>query len=829
MSNNQVHILNYSHNIIDIVPENNTIIITDNNLNKPYPSINIPQPVTRILQINTPGPQGATGPSGSQGPSGSGGGGTIDTGSLATTGSNTFIGNQTITGSIIFNEGAQITSTYYGNSYPGYIDIVAGASDGFVELISYNSQSAIWVDNDGVFIITSGSYNWYFNSNGTTTILGGVTAPSFTGSLQGTASWAVSASFAVSSSRAVTASYAINAANAANAANAEYATNANISQIAFYASNANYATSASYAPTVLPYNSYVTKLTQKASETLYSGQLNIGQTYTITNYAGDDDFLNVGAPANETGVTFVATNKTPTKWANSTLVSNGNPFGPIANNTFNFTPQWKQYHNAPDTIEAGRYFFNFSSSYNPDKTAPIIMPNSTDNMFSTIEANPPMNYYIDDEWNPLEFNSGVFALSTYDSGSITGSVLVGGSFTNIGIIPHSYKALVRLDTTGSIDSTFINEDEGFGGFDGNLQVNSIVVDNNKQIIVGGIFGEYIKANESVPVYSLVRLDSEGKLDAGFAEKAAIKKTATPGTVHAVAIEPYSGSEYSIYVGGGDFNVLDTDPIPTGIVKISDDGTGGIGINKEWFYDEEGGFDRNVYAIAIDANNKVIIAGEFTEYRTVDENKAPIIIPANGIIRLRPNGLYDDTFVYGTGFDVNKNIGPQTIAIQPDGKILVGGGFSRYNGTTANKIIRLNSDGSIDTTFNTDTGFNDIVYSITLQPEYGILIGGKFTSYKGDAVSLRHILRLNDSGSILNKFSGGVDNDVYATLPLPYGKCMLGGAFNVTYYNDDSNNITTNYLTQLYASYDVVLSSTDTSNNIGDNKLTNTLVEVTQYN
>jgi hypothetical protein len=58
MSNNQVHILNYNHNNVNVVPENNIITITDNNLNKPYPSVNIPQPVTKILQINSPGPQG---------------------------------------------------------------------------------------------------------------------------------------------------------------------------------------------------------------------------------------------------------------------------------------------------------------------------------------------------------------------------------------------------------------------------------------------------------------------------------------------------------------------------------------------------------------------------------------------------------------------------------------------------------------------------------------------------------------------------------------------------------------------------------------------------
>jgi hypothetical protein len=126
------------------------------------------------------------------------GSGNINTGSFATTGSNRFNGNQIITGSIIFNSGSQITSTYYGNNYPGYIDIVAGAPDGFVELLSYNQSSSVNVDDYSVYITTqSGSlFNlWEFKNSGrlVATIAGGIEAPSFTGSLQGTSSYAANA------------------------------------------------------------------------------------------------------------------------------------------------------------------------------------------------------------------------------------------------------------------------------------------------------------------------------------------------------------------------------------------------------------------------------------------------------------------------------------------------------------------------------------------------------------------------------------------------------------------------------------------------------------
>ncbi len=107
MAYNNLQILNFNHNIVSL-SNGNTLVITDNVKGN---SINIPEPITHILQINSPGPQGIIGPSGSQGapgpsgsqgpagPSGSQGpigpqGPAANTGSFATTGSNTFRGNQ---------------------------------------------------------------------------------------------------------------------------------------------------------------------------------------------------------------------------------------------------------------------------------------------------------------------------------------------------------------------------------------------------------------------------------------------------------------------------------------------------------------------------------------------------------------------------------------------------------------------------------------------------------------------------------------------------------------------------------------------------------------
>jgi uncharacterized delta-60 repeat protein len=88
---------------------------------------------------------------------------------------------------------------------------------------------------------------------------------------------------------------------------------------------------------------------------------------------------------------------------------------------------------------------------------------------------------------------------------------------------------------------------------------------------------------------------------------------------------------------------------------------------------------------------------------------------------------------------------RSIKIQSDGKILVAGEFTSYNGTGANRIIRINSDGSIDTGFTYGTGFNARVYDIKLQSDGKILVAGEFTTYNGSSVD--KLIRLNSDGSL----------------------------------------------------------------------------------
>jgi uncharacterized delta-60 repeat protein len=71
-----------------------------------------------------------------------------------------------------------------------------------------------------------------------------------------------------------------------------------------------------------------------------------------------------------------------------------------------------------------------------------------------------------------------------------------------------------------------------------------------------------------------------------------------------------------------------------------------------------------------------------------------------IIRLNTNGSIDASFVTGAGFNDNVT----ALAIQPDGKILIGGVFTMYKGIAANRIVRLNLDGSLDASFTLELVF-----------------------------------------------------------------------------------------------------------------------------
>tara|TARA_R110000868_G_scaffold84_3_gene857 strand:+ start:7532 stop:11032 length:3501 start_codon:yes stop_codon:yes gene_type:complete len=183
----------------------------------------------------------------------------------------------------------------------------------------------------------------------------------------------------------------------------------------------------------------------------------------------------------------------------------------------------------------------------------------------------------------------------------------------------------------------------------------------------------------------------------------------------------------------------------------------------------------VKAIEIESDGKILVGGYFDTYNG---------IPTGYIIRLNTDGSVSDYFTSGFSDIV------RAIKVQPDGKILVGGSFGGYNSDPVNYIARLNTNGSLDTTFGTGigNGFNDSVFSIEVENNGKILVGGNFDNYNG--INTNYIARLDQTGSIFNTFNSGFNNRVQKIVLQPDGKILCGGQF------DEYNGIQSRYMIRL---------------------------------
>ena len=103
---------------------------------------------------------------------------------------------------------------------------------------------------------------------------------------------------------------------------------------------------------------------------------------------------------------------------------------------------------------------------------------------------------------------------------------------------------------------------------------------------------------------------------------------------------------------------------------------------------------------------------------------------------------------------------KTIILQPDGKIIVGGNYTEYDGQIQNYIIRLNENGSKDSTFNIENSFNGRITSLLLQNDGKILVGGNFTTFNGN--SQRYLIRLNEDGTKDTSFIPYQNNELNLT-------------------------------------------------------------------
>jgi uncharacterized delta-60 repeat protein len=322
-----------------------------------------------------------------------------------------------------------------------------------------------------------------------------------------------------------------------------------------------------------------------------------------------------------------------------------------------------------------------------------------------------------------------------------GKIIVGGIFGNYNGAPVA--KIARLNPNGSLDNSFVI---GTGFYNALYIVNCLALQPDGKIIVGGYFSQY----NGTSLHGLVRLNTDGTIDPSF--NTTIGIAGATATVNDLVIQ----SDGKI-IAAGDFTTYNG-TTRNRIVRINTDGSLDATFNP--------GTGCSVYisSLVLQPDGKVIAGGNFTTYNGTSRNR---------IVRIQTNGTIDMLFNPGTGFSG----AVECLALQPDGKLVVGGAFSTYNGTSRNRIARINADGSIDLTLNPGAGFNNTVYCLALQSDTSIIAGGDFTTYDGVSGNNR-IIRLNSMGGFDPTFNTGTGAPAKVNCLIIQSdeKVLVGGEF-----------------------------------------------------
>jgi uncharacterized delta-60 repeat protein len=353
----------------------------------------------------------------------------------------------------------------------------------------------------------------------------------------------------------------------------------------------------------------------------------------------------------------------------------------------------------------------------------------------------------------LSFNPG----TGIDEGSIAGGgvksiaiqsdgrIILGGNFETYNKVNRN--RILRISSTGTLDASFDSE------MGASNDVTSVLL-NNSKIIMGGYFTNY----NGTGCNRVASINNDGSVNTSFVNNNGINPFVSTMAAQLDG-KIILGGKFSAYNMGG--------PASKNLVRVNEDGTQDMSFNVGT------GANDQLMAMAFQNTGKLIIVGVFTAYNGTSRKY---------IARVNSDGTLDASF--------DPQLGPNNqitaIAIQDDGKIIIGGWFSTYNGSAANRVARLNLDGSIDNSFNVGVGPNNPVSAIAIQGDGKVIIGGNFTSFAG--VTRRGIARLKFDGSLDAAFDPGYGvngGNVQAIAIQGNGRILIGGLF--TSYDQVSRN------------------------------------------
>lgn len=282
----------------------------------------------------------------------------------------------------------------------------------------------------------------------------------------------------------------------------------------------------------------------------------------------------------------------------------------------------------------------------------------------------------------------------------------------------------RVDTI--FNSAFYNVFGTGNGFNAFNSVLELCEQPDGKLILAGGFGEY----NGVVRYGMARVNMDGSLDATFDPGITFQYNTFYWPIRSLALQ----TDGKIIVVRTEYNGFSRSVIR----RLNTDGT----IDTTAFTLGEVQYGE-VQKSFLQPDGKLILCGDFTYQDTT-------LVDYNDFVRINPDGTVDQTFVGGINFNFPASgAGIRDLKLDAQGKILVGGEFDGFNGINVKGIIRFNANGTLDSTFNTGSGMSDYVYSIAIQPDDKILVGGNFISYQGTYAN--GIVRLNPDASIDGTF------------------------------------------------------------------------------
>lgn len=267
--------------------------------------------------------------------------------------------------------------------------------------------------------------------------------------------------------------------------------------------------------------------------------------------------------------------------------------------------------------------------------------------------------------------------------------------------------MLRLETNGAVDA----------GFNVSFELNSgtvrvVVIEPSGKILIGGKFSTV----NGVARKNIARLNSDGSLDSGFDPGSGLLYEGGAGFDLAVAHALLRQPDGKVVVGGRFTHASGV--AATNVARLNGDGSPDAAFGPSPFLDGE------VSALAQQNDGQLLVGGR------LGSGFEPVPgLPSAGLVRLRADGRLDPYFTRGdTGAAIYGPPQVNAIARQPDGRILVAGYFENFNGTLRSSLAQLNVDGSLDHALTPEFGGLPIfVQAMTLQPDGQLIVAGGFIS------------------------------------------------------------------------------------------------------